>query len=677
MPSAPFSATPHIRVLSVAINRYKSDHIRNLEGCENDSNRLKQFLQSKLHIPDAHYKVVANEQATRKGIIDAFRKHFGALKDGGVALFHYSGHGSWEPASNDFVAAGLEPDGGRNEVLVCHDSGDPGIYNIADKELRWLISEVQYPPVGNPKNIHFICLFDCCHSGSMLRQDGEGVHVRLQPGAKQPRPLEAYLEGQYARLEKLRMPPADYISLAACSPRESAIEEKSGGLFTGALVRVLETASRGAAFPSYSELFSLIREITRNNTHNYQTPHFEYAGAVNPHHAFLLKGESQGNYYPELTIKDGEWKVAMGALHGLNADSLQDMSIPVFEHGQTEKPIGYARAGQVELEYTSLKEIAFESPSGTRGFGTRPAAQPLPVPNKTYLAGLAGRALPLKITANHTTRPIRDMLMEELEKAKNKGRFCVSDAASYELRIQPGLLAILRHSPHPNELIYGIRQTDGLAIQHITEQLAMISRREQINSIYTPRRSAVDPGQITLYFSYEDYGGREHRFEFGATDESRSQPFQVELPFDEKEGAIPYAFQAENNTDSQLYYYLVHLDRKYAARQKHEAYLKGFYPQEKITLYDSASKGLGLGVFGKGIAESLDIFLLIASKEQLSIPYVFEQSGFGACFGQTIGSLDEWQSKAGGKKREEGALRNQAKASWAVKRLEVKVIKRK
>ena len=310
-----------IYVLSIGIDWYKSDHVYDLAGCVNDVVRLKTFFQKQFHIPDDQYRVLINHEATRDGIIEAFRTHFKQLQDGDIALFHYSGHGSWEKTSGEFIEAQLEPIGSRNEVIVCHDSRTDGVYNLADKELRVLISELQYPSKGSSRNIHFACLFDCCHSGSMLRKEEPTVRVRMTSSSKHLRSLDTYLDQKYAKQWKetgsISYPPVDYISMAACSPRESAIEDQEGGLFTSALIRALGMASHRANLPSYAQLFALIREITKTNANNLQTPYFEYAGRVNPFDAFLLQGETTSNAYPEIVQKDGELQVTLGALHGL------------------------------------------------------------------------------------------------------------------------------------------------------------------------------------------------------------------------------------------------------------------------------------------------------------------------------------------------------------------------
>lgn len=653
------SEDQNIYVLSIGINKYKSPEIRNLGACVDDVNKLKKFLQAKFSISDAHYKTITDEEATRKGIIRTFRNHFRRLKDGDIALLHYSGHGSWEITSEEFAKAGLEPPGGRNELIVCQDSDDPGVFNIADKELRMLISEVQFPRSEKPRNIHFICLFDCCHSGSLIREDDEKINVRTISRRKEPRPLSAYLEGQYSLMKEINLPSVNYISLTACAPRESAIEDQNGGLFTNALIHVLSTALNGGYLPSYSELHAIVREITKKNARNKQTPHFEYAGDINPFDSFLLQGETKTNQYSALIFKDEEWQIARGAIHGIDFDSVNEINIPVFKNSELEKPIAYVNVNQVNLEYTTL-ELHKLSPAKLN-------------PESTYLIALTGTPLPLKITVEATGTLVHNKLMDELTKVRNKHKFLLTEMANYELRIAEKQLCIFSQKKDKAQLIYGIRQVDISAIQHIIEQLSKISRWEQINSVYTPLYSSIDPDQLDLEFQYEDYNGVFHTYNFGDSDKEGAKAFQISLPYDKKHGGIPYAFKVKNNADHKLFYYLIHLTSRFGIYQKHEAYLKEFYSKEVIVLYDSVSNHTGLGILDGQHNEILTTFLLIASRKELNIPYVFEQSGFGDCFGQIMSSLKEWQDHSSESIRGEVPLKNRSKVSWAVKRVEVKV----
>ncbi len=649
----------NIYVLSIGINKYKSPEIRNLGGCVDDVNKLKKFLQAKFSISDAHYKTITDEEATRQGIIRTFRNHFSHLKDGDIALLHYSGHGSWEITSEEFAKAGLEPPGGRNELIVCQDSDDPGVFNIADKELRMLISEVQFPRNEKPKNIHFVCLFDCCHSGSLIREDDEKINVRMISRRKEPRPLDAYLEGQYSLMKGITLPSVNYISLTACAPRESAIEDRNGGLFTNALIRVLNTTLRGGYIPSYSELHAIVREITKKNARNKQTPHFEYAGNINPFDSFLLQGETKRNHYPELIFKDGEWQIERGAIHGIDFDSVKKLAIPIFKHSEPEKIIAYAKVNNVGLEYTALQLNEID-------------AVKLNTEN-TYLIALTGTPLPLKITTEATGLLVRNKLMKEFLNEKNNYKFLLTEIANYELRISENQLCIFNQNIDVPQLIYGIRQVDESAIQHIIEQLSKISRWEQVNSVYTPLRTSIDPDQLDLKFQYEDYNGVLHTHSFDTAENEDSKTFQITLSYDKEQGGIPYSFKVMNNTDHKLFYYLIHLKSHYAISQKYEAYLKEVYSKEIIELYDSTSNNTGLGIADNYQNEIQVTFLLITSRTKLNIPYVFEQTGFGACFGQIVDSLEEWEERSPRGIKRDVALKNRSNVNWAVKRVEIKI----
>ncbi|MEZ5039290.1 MAG: caspase family protein [Saprospiraceae bacterium] len=651
-------------VLSIGINKYQHERIPQLNGCVKDVERLEKVLKSRLGIPDAQYKTLQNEAATRKGIIDAFRDHFSQLKDGDTAILHYSGHGSQEPVTQDFIDARHEVPYGKNEVIVCHDSRQDGIYNIADKELRWLIHALQYPADGPPRHIHFVALFDCCHSGSMLRLSGEEIKVRLDNYAYEARPLAAYLGGQYVKTKKngeVQLPPVNYISMTACSPNESAIEmASSGGLFTTTLCEVLGSAYWGNRFPSYTDLYSIIQHKIKNNTHNRQTPHFEYAGRVNPSDCFLQFGDAVTPHYPSLVRRAGEWGIALGAIHGIVADTVAGFEIPIFELSNTTDPIAYAVVTGVELEYTQIQLPSDIIPLN---------------PIKTYLAGLVGRLLPVQI--NSSASEASAWVNALLENSPYQNRFLHTADAAFELRITGDGYTIYSHAPKAEELIYGVLGTGEAAARHILDQLSKIAKWEQINHIQNPKRQNINPEEISVNFLYEDADENEISY-FLAPDQQHDSPFsQITISFDPEIGGIPFKIELKNNSKSKLWFYLIHLDRKFSIYQKHENFIKEFFPEEEMTLYDSYSNRTGLGFEDASLTEVLDVFLVIGSKEELSIPAAFEQKGFGADFGQIIslkGREPQWE-RPKAKTRGEIALKR-PKANWMVKRLEVRVVKK-
>ncbi len=70
-----------------------------------------------------------------------------------------------------------------------------------------------------------------------------------------------------------------------------------------------------------------------------------------------------------------------------------------------------------------------------------------------------------------------------------------------------------------------------------------------------------------------------------------------------------------------------------------------------------------------------DIFLFIASKEKLSIPYVFEQLGLGAFYGKVIDSIDEWEHRKRHRAvfSEDTTLEEPTTINWIVKRIEIEL----
>jgi hypothetical protein len=248
----------HLYLLSINVSEYLAPAVPNLPGCLKDRERVKQFFIDRLGVPQSHVTTLSDKNATRHNIIDAFRKRFANLPEGSIALFHFSGHGSWEKTSAEFVEAGIEAPGGKNETLVPYDGGNSGNKNITDKELRLLVAELQ---VDQPTP--FVALLDCCHSSSQFRNavsdTGSSLfRSRLRPGNQKPRALKDYLEGQFVNKDQLVLSDINYVSISACAAHEYALEGNDGGIFTTALIQLLEKYLQAGTWPSYATLFGAI-----------------------------------------------------------------------------------------------------------------------------------------------------------------------------------------------------------------------------------------------------------------------------------------------------------------------------------------------------------------------------------------------------------------------------------
>ena len=259
-------------------------------------------------------EILKDGEATRANIIGRFRLHLGQARSGDVALFQFCGHGARWASSAAFRES--FPDG-RDEGLVCSDSRRPGGYDLADKELAVLIGEVA------ANQAETVVLLDCCHSGSATRsaERRRDLKPRLTQEVTTERPLETYLDGHYARLRdagaSLFVPAGRHILLAACERGQLAQEAPGHGLFTSALVDVLETSGGGI---SYADLFVRCRAAVRARAYD-QDPQFEAYDRFDAGAGFLgrpMTHAGRGRYLARCDL--GAWTVECGAITGLPSE---------------------------------------------------------------------------------------------------------------------------------------------------------------------------------------------------------------------------------------------------------------------------------------------------------------------------------------------------------------------
>ncbi len=121
-------------------------------------------------------KVLQDEEATKAGIMDAFRTHLlDQVEAGDVAFFHFSGHGQ---QTTDIEQDELD---GYDEAIVPYDSPlrfERGVYQgerlIRDDELGRLCNELRMK-LGSAGNLWI--LLDACHSGTGTRSLDEKRQV--------------------------------------------------------------------------------------------------------------------------------------------------------------------------------------------------------------------------------------------------------------------------------------------------------------------------------------------------------------------------------------------------------------------------------------------------------------------------------------------------------------------
>lgn len=322
--------------LIIGINDYPIPQHR-LQGCVPDATAMHEFLAGVCAQQDLDYKplLLLNEQACRKPIINSFA-HFGPAEDGDICVLYYSGHGSQMHSPREFWSIDTDR---MLETIVCFDSRLRGGRDLTDKELSYLIWK--YTKKTN-KDIHFLSIFDCCHSGTITRGTAErpagGLTSRMAD--KNPTRFDfSVLEGhrEYTRREDGAVVPplGNYITLSAAQSDESAYEMNIGGkprgIFTNALLDVLNRTN--LQYITYAELLSRVHTRVQNLT-NAQTPQHPLSNAYgtgSTRHLFLNgKMSKSPRSYAKYDQKEG-WILDLGEMHGVRRGARLQLDV----NGQT------------------------------------------------------------------------------------------------------------------------------------------------------------------------------------------------------------------------------------------------------------------------------------------------------------------------------------------------------
>jgi hypothetical protein len=143
------------RALLVGINYFGTK--AELRGCLNDVKNVHQLITSRFGYQDI--RILTDDpqnqnKPTKRNILDGFRWLLSDVKPGDSLFLHYSGHGAYQADSH-----GDEHDG-QDETICPVDYETAGM--ITDDDMHDLLVN----PL--PKGAKLTCIFDCCHSGTML-----------------------------------------------------------------------------------------------------------------------------------------------------------------------------------------------------------------------------------------------------------------------------------------------------------------------------------------------------------------------------------------------------------------------------------------------------------------------------------------------------------------------------
>ncbi len=198
-----------------------------LEGCGNDVAILQKTLSGRFGFTGDQITVLRDGQATRDGILAAMEALVQRTGEGDEVVFFYSGHGSQQPDGKEKDEAD-----GKDETLVPYDSGRPPFKNrdITDDEIYlWLLRLTAKMP-------YVTLIFDCCHSGTILRDAfaGKQRHVPedTRPSSElaaqiPPHAFELLRDGENSPIALQRLG-QKYVAVMSCGSVETSNEIRVG-----------------------------------------------------------------------------------------------------------------------------------------------------------------------------------------------------------------------------------------------------------------------------------------------------------------------------------------------------------------------------------------------------------------------------------------------------------------
>ena len=353
--------------LLIAINEYHPQSgVGGLSGCVNDMKAVKKFLEQNYLDLKPTIQTLVNEGATRTVIIESFRKHLVQnAKAGDTVLFYYAGHGSYTPTAPPFKKFdSLDND----ETLVCYDSRLEGNYDLTDKEMAVLLSEIT-------EGVHTLVIADSCHSASVTRSGISEKNVkeslaaefklgkkRFTSGGTNNRTIDSYLlssNNVYVQQgENIQIPKSKHLLMSGCSRDEVAMETADNrGLFTSCLLKALKQNQN----ISYAELFSKVRSMVNGIADN-QMPTIAPMFGFNPNTVFLRPDTLPNPKRHQIEWNGTHWKMEYGAIYGLPSkqEEVKEIVIGVYDQlKESTLQVGTCTIEKVLLNETILKEIDF------------------------------------------------------------------------------------------------------------------------------------------------------------------------------------------------------------------------------------------------------------------------------------------------------------------------------
>jgi hypothetical protein len=253
------------RALCVGINDYPYDG-SDLNGCVNDARAWAELLIGKYGFAATDVKIILDQEATRKNMLDALKDLLAGAQTGDTIVFTNSSHGSYV----------LDTDGDESkfdEILCPYDIADN---HIVDDELRNLIGDVK-------DGVNLTVVLDNCFSGTATRAipDMPTPDNRrrrfLSPALRglpiAPNPFKVQALSKAMSKDKYPESKMREVLLTGCSDKEYSYDAYFDGVYHGAMTYYAMQAIKEAHYNlTYAQLHARIRNLISDYP---QTPQLE------------------------------------------------------------------------------------------------------------------------------------------------------------------------------------------------------------------------------------------------------------------------------------------------------------------------------------------------------------------------------------------------------------------
>jgi hypothetical protein len=244
----------------VGINNYANPKCA-LKGCIPDIDSLSSLLINSFGFSSGDISRLVDAGAKKPDIVTGLSNLLSGAAAGDTLVFAFSGHGCLKPAT----APGTQPNDMSN-AIVPYESTYASL--LTDEELFNVITSVVTTPA-----IKFTAIYDCCHSGTMVRD------IQFDPKNGE---LVTMVENRCMLVPDLLNVPrravgiAPYNAYSACADQETAADLRSvpgetepRGAFSYAVHKLLRGGSMTIA-----QLDTQTKPLIQTVSPHQQTPEF-------------------------------------------------------------------------------------------------------------------------------------------------------------------------------------------------------------------------------------------------------------------------------------------------------------------------------------------------------------------------------------------------------------------